>query len=346
MKYDLIDDLLPELRPSCWQSKFDLADAFLHWPMQAGDCDWFGVQHPVSQEYFRYRFVVFGSSQSPAVQQAWATVIKELVNKHGLKYCDGTSPESDCTRFKCTAAMLDDFHCMHDASLSLQQASAQLHSVIRLLTQDLGVEIKASKTEGPAKSLCYTALLSHSVAQTVTATLERAQELAADLRNSLQVHCRGSAADRILLASLIGRCQFYAAVIPGSQSHLVQAYRARDAFCQEDVQFLPPKRQWAGVQVQVTLGLMADFAEWIKLLDTLPERPYFLSHHAGTSGFWKGLVLDTDADIDQSQMTTSGIPVFTTDASGPRGGGWFLNQRFSFLFPLEDQRRSSNWREI
>ncbi len=162
VKYDLIDDLLPELRPSCLQSKFDLADAFLHWPMQTRDSDCSGVQHSVSQAY--YRFVVSWNSQSPAVQQAWATVIKELVNKHGLKYCNRASPETEYTRFRCTAAMLDDFYCMHDASLSLQQGAARLHGVSRFSTQDLGLEITASKTEGPAQSLCYTGLLIHSVA--------------------------------------------------------------------------------------------------------------------------------------------------------------------------------------
>ncbi len=50
------------------------------------------------------------------------------------------------------------------------------------------------------------------------------------------------------------------------------------------------------------------------------------------------LVLDADAVIDQNRMSASGISVSTTDASGPRGGGWFLNQRSSFLFPLEDRQ--------
>lgn len=346
VQYDLLDDLLPELTPGCWQSKFDLADAFLHWPMHAGDCDWFGVQHPQTHEYFRYRFLVFGSSQSPSVQQAWARTIKSLVNKHGLKYCAPGSPAADYSLFKCTAAFLDDFHCRHDTSLSAAQAAEQSRSVLCFLGQDLGLEIKESKTEGPSKALCYTGLLIDSVLQTVTITAERAHDLAASLQGLLDEHSEGDPVDRVELASLIGRCQFCAGVIPGSQSHLVQASSARNAFVEPTVQYLSPKRQWRGVHVSVTHGLLTDFACWVDLLQTLPQRPYFLSHHPGTSGFWKGLLHDTDADIDASQVTVAGIPVFTTDASGPRGGGWFQHHRFSFLFSEEGRRRSSNWREL
>ena len=93
-------------------------------------------------------------------------------------------------------------------------------------------------------------------------------------------------------------------------------------------------------------GLLSDFACWVEILKTLPQRPYFLSHHPCTSGFWKGLVQDSDSEIDANHVTAAGIPVFTTDASGPRGGGRFMQHRFSFLFSEEDQRRSTNWREL
>lgn len=314
--------------------------------MHAGDCDWFGVTHPVTGEYYRYRFLVFGSSQSPFIQQQWAIVIKGLVNEHGLRYCSPESPESDAASFICTAALLDDFHCCHSSALSFAQAQAQLRSVLRFLRDDLGLEIKSSKTEGPSKSLCYTGLLIHSEHQIVTITAQRAAELQADLSTFLQAFAEGSLVSRVELASLIGRCQFCAAVIPGAQSHLLQAYKARDNFANGQVASWPMRRQWRGVQVVVAKGLLQDLQAWVELLQELPQRPFFLSHHPGTSGFWKGLVSDTDPDIDCRLITSVGIPVFTTDASGPRGGAWYLSSRLSFRFNEIDCKRSSNWREL
>ena len=131
--------------------------------------------------------------------------------------------------------------------------------MLRFLGQDLGLEIKDSETEGRAKSLCVTGLLINCVLQIVTVTPKRAGELEGDLKSFLDKHSERYQVDRVELASLIGRWQFCAGVIPGSQSHLIQAYRARDASAEDNIQYLPPKRQWRGVPVVVSPGLLSDF---------------------------------------------------------------------------------------
>jgi hypothetical protein len=92
---DGLERLLAEAPKDSWLSKFDMADAFFHWPVDQTDCDLIGIQHPGTGQFFRYRFFPFGTSQAPAIQQRWAREIQRVLNTQGLKYCDPSSPEAD-----------------------------------------------------------------------------------------------------------------------------------------------------------------------------------------------------------------------------------------------------------
>jgi hypothetical protein len=109
-RYDMLDDVLPLLKPNDWLSKLYFGDAFFHWACRQPDCDLQGLRCPDTGEYFRCRFTYFGGSQAPAVQQSWTNTIKKLVNTHGLKYCDPADACSDYSTFSMVGGFVDD--CM------------------------------------------------------------------------------------------------------------------------------------------------------------------------------------------------------------------------------------------
>ena len=67
-------------------------------------------------------------SQAPSIRQRWATIIKSLVNQHGLKY----AARQDYSQM--TSAFLDDFHARHGCPMHV--AEDQKQSVLRFLTED------------------------------------------------------------------------------------------------------------------------------------------------------------------------------------------------------------------
>ena len=86
VKYDMLGDALAKLTPGCLMSTFDKTDAFLHWPYDQEHAELMGYAD-INKEYFRYRYMAFGVSQSPYFQQKWGLELKRIVNEHGLKYC-------------------------------------------------------------------------------------------------------------------------------------------------------------------------------------------------------------------------------------------------------------------
>ena len=98
----------------------------------------------------------------------------------------------------------------------------------------------------------------------------------------------------------------------------------------------------------VTPGLTADLQAWKQILANCSGRPYLrsISHHSRTSGFWHGLISESDAALDAASLTSDGVLVFTTDASGPRGGASWCDLRLTFAYTQAESARGSNWREL
>jgi hypothetical protein len=121
-KLDSLEDFLAEIPRNGWLSKFDMADAFFHWPVDQSHSDLLGIQHPITRQYYRYRYFPFGTSQAPSIQQRWGNEIKRIINLHGLKYCTPGTPESNYNLFRVTSVYLDDFGLWHCPSLTKDQA--------------------------------------------------------------------------------------------------------------------------------------------------------------------------------------------------------------------------------
>ena len=349
-RYDMLSDALPLISPNDWLSKLDFADAFFHWAYKQADCDMLGVKCPDTDEYYRFRFTFFGSKQAPAVQQAWTHTLKTLVNTHGLKYCEVGSPEADYSKFSMVGGFVDDCVQRHSNSLTQAQALSQFQSVVRFLCEDLGVEVKRSKDILPCTAVDYTGIMIDTVEQTAYVTEERRLKYRQNTLDFLEKYKPGDQVSRRELASVIGKLQWAAQVIAGGQLKLTRCYWCRDLFCDSLLaQHGTAKQRWGkSVTVTFTPEACEDLKWWVDTLASDVKTKIYLSRHPLTSGFWKGLVREDDALLDRTSETEEGIIVFTTDASGFGGGGWWKNERLHKFYTIEEgpKYRSSNWREM
>ena len=349
-RYDMLDDALPHLSPHDWLSKLDFADAFFHWAYKQADCDLLGVRCPESGKFYRFRFTFFGSKQAPAVQQGWTHTLKRLVNTHGLKYCEKGSPEADYTRFSMVGGFVDDCVQRHCRTLSKEQADRQFESVVRFLAEDLGVEVKRKKDVYPCTCVDYTGIMIDTEKQIAFLADDRRNKYRDAVAEFLSSHKAGDKVNRREIASIIGRLQWAAQIVRGGQLKLTRCYWCRDLFCDVSLAATGSTKEKWGKHVEVTLTEEAceDLAWWVDVLAQRSATEIYLSRHPTTSGFWKGLVREDDAILDRTSETEEGIIVFTTDASGYGGGGWWKHERLHKAYTVDEgpQFRSSNWREM
>jgi hypothetical protein len=345
---DDIDAVVPHLRRGDWLSKLDIADAFYCWPLAAEDCDFMGVRHPRTGQAYRFRFCAMGSRQSPAVQQAWALALKDMLNLEGLHYCDSLAPEGAPTSFRALGGFLDDFLLGHAAHLTEWEAALQFLSAL-LRLEDYGIPIKWSKNAWPATAQEYTGLLIDTLAGTLSLTAARRARLQATLRALLPLQAQLPA--RLLrgdLAAATGKLQFACFVVLDGQAHLPQLYTSRDC--------LPGWTQAASLRtawqpdVVCTLSCAAgEELEWwlLRLAQPCTRRLFWESEHEGC--LWSAAHLPrlpSDAALDHF---TGPFEVVTSDASGLGGGAWWGHERLHHTFTAEERAgefSSSNMREL
>ena len=342
VRYDMLEDAIRGMTPRCRLSSFDLTDAFLNWPYLQSHSELFGYRD-TRGDYFRYRFLGFGGAQSPAVQQRWALIIKDLLNRVGLRYCSGRA--ADYSGFAVVMGYMDDFACVHAEWLTPAEADEQFASVLRVL-EDLGLEDKPSKRSPPAMSLEILGFLVDTAEQTVTVTERRCAQLV----DEISVFLSSADADvgRREMASLVGKLQWVAQILQGGQLHLRRAYRARDDFVEPPGESM--RERWGrGVRVWRTAGLLSDLRWWRRELPRLRGRKLFLANMTVANGFWRGALGETDELLDaRDGVSHEDVEVITTDASGYGAGGWWRRRRAAWYLAreLRAPRKSSNYREL
>ena len=186
--YDMLEDVLATTVPRAWMSGFDLKDAFYHHATHVLDADFWGVQDPLTHDFWRYRFLPFGSKQAPAVQQHWANVIRKILQSRGLDYCEAGSAAASYDGFLVNGVFLDDFHCQHHPALSREDATAQYDSVLRVLS-DMGVGLSVSKCTPPALRKEYIGYIIDTEQETVEFSEGRQSKLRAMVDELLR-ECR------------------------------------------------------------------------------------------------------------------------------------------------------------
>mmetsp|Transcript_35206 Transcript_35206/g.86368 ORF Transcript_35206/g.86368 Transcript_35206/m.86368 type:complete len:1038 (-) Transcript_35206:366-3479(-) len=339
--------------PECYISKIDLADAFFVRPVDATQCDFLGIKHEKTGEYYRYRFMPFGVASSPWSMQRLAVEIKRVINEQGLKHVapflstGEVNPAADYTGFRCAAAYLDDFAFIHPPWLSEEQAKEQFNSVLKVYAEFGKDVVRREKCDPPARRQEFLGITLDSSTQQATVSDERAAKLIEEI-SEFKKKIPGRVS-RKAVASMAGKIQFVAPYIRDGQASLAPLYQARDAFVNPS-DATDQRRAWKdSTLVEVGAKALAALDCITEALRAPEGRKVYLSDTGLNSSFWlSSQVTAPDDVIDANGVTEHGIDVITTDASGYAGGAWFLNERFRYDFEESDAspNSSSNWREL
>ena len=165
------------------------------------------------------------------------------------------------------------------------------------------------------------------------------------VKEFLETHAAGGHVSRRELASVIGKLQWAAQVVPGGQLKLTRCYWSRYLFCDTKLAHVhSAKEKWGkGVDVVFTSKAREDLQWWLHVLDKPTNTKIYLSRHPLTSGFWKGLIREDDLTLDRQSETEEGIIVFTTDAAS----GYALRWRCVVEEPPHLQSLlSAGWSEV
>ena len=190
-RYSCVDDAVEASSPGCWYGKLDLSNCFLSFPL-----------HPSVRKYFCFRFegelyqftsMPFGLSTAPRVCTQLLSVIQFALAEQGIH----------------DIRYLDDFFLIAQSEKDMTRDLLSAQSVIR----QFGLVVNPDKTEGPAQRLSFLGVQLDSIAQTVSCTPERVEELTTLLRSLL----RQRVITRRHTASLIGKLSFAAQVLPGAR---------------------------------------------------------------------------------------------------------------------------------
>jgi len=348
----LADVVKPHTR-DCYMSGLDLKDAFLLWPRAQHCCDLLGIQGPPQRaEYFRYRFSAMGVSDSAAIQSKWALILQRMLNDCALgpvlRRQREAAPDRLSTAEACVAGFyVDDAHDVHSSEYTTEEAGEQFKALVDFL-ELYGVEDSPSKRESPKCVKDFIGFEVDSAAMMVRVQPKRRELYRAAVEDFLASHA--TVVPRRELASLLGKLQFCAPVARQLPVLLAPLYRAcsdlsllvGDLSKQWGRDVLVPFRAAAREALVQVAALLADASACERRIYSEPSLPLRYS------GFWSGDVPDSFDDLLDTSFTSTGIPVYTGDASGDGGGAHHRHYRMAWKYdesqcaPFE----SSNFREL
>ena len=190
-RYSSVDDAVEASFPGGWYGKLDLSNYFVSFPL-----------HPSVRKHFCFRFegvlyqftaMPFGLSTAPRVCTQLLSVIQFALAEQGIT----------------DIRYLDDFFLIAKLEKDMARDLRIAQSVIR----PFGLVVNPDKTDGPAQQLSFLGVQLDSVAQTVSCTPERVEELTTLLRSFL----RQRVITRAHTASLIGKLSFATQLLPGAR---------------------------------------------------------------------------------------------------------------------------------
>jgi hypothetical protein len=183
-----MDDLrvvLPAIEKDCYLSGLDMSDAFCNWCYTQTDSDCWGVQNPLTGEFDRYRVLTFGSSQSPPVQQRWATLLKQKAEEWGVTFLLTSGAKGSPAQV--AGAFLDDFIIIHKAHLTQAEANEQFFAIVQFFMK-LGCDLVPAKLELPAKKKEYIGYEINTEDCTVGFTAKRRAKLVQSIDEFTEEH--------------------------------------------------------------------------------------------------------------------------------------------------------------
>lgn len=190
--YSTVCEAAEQSTPNCWYGKLDLSNCFLSFPL-----------HPDALPHFIFRFdeklyqftrMPFGLSTAPRICTLLLSVVAYRLSRE---------------QFFRLIRYLDDF-------LFITRSRAEMERCLHFAQQvfsDFGLVVNQEKTEGPAQRLSFLGILLDSINQTLSCTPERVAELTALLATATS----SPKISLSSLATLIGKLQFAASVLPGAR---------------------------------------------------------------------------------------------------------------------------------
>ena len=278
-RYSCVDDAVEASSPGCWYGKLDLSNCFLSFPL-----------HPSVRKYFCFRFegelyqftsMPFGLSTAPRVCTQLLSVIQFALAEQGIH----------------DIRYLDDFFLIAQSEKDMTRDLLLAQSVIR----QFGLVVNPDKTEGPAQRLSFLGVQLDSVAQTVSCTPERVEELTTLLRSLL----RQRVITRRHTASLIGKLSFAAQVLPGARPFMRRML--------DTLQQCKSRRHSAPVRIDP--GFRDDVRFWVQQLHLWNGRqqwrasrasPFVFATDASLSGF--GFYLESTPTLPGSTVDSAAWP--------------------------------------
>ena len=193
--YSTVQQAAEQSMPNCWYGKLDLSNCFLSFPL-----------HPDVWPHFIFRFegalyqfrrMPFGLSSAPRICTLLLSVVAYRLSRED---------------FFRLIRYLDDFLFIASSQAEMAQCLPRAQQIF----SDFGLVVNTDKTEGPAQQLSFLGILLDSVNQTLACTPERVKELTSLLASAASSPQISLSA----LASLIGKLQFAASVLPGARPFL------------------------------------------------------------------------------------------------------------------------------
>ena len=344
---DDVATVMKFLRRGMLGAKFDLADAFHCWFVLTRSCDYLGLRHPTTGQFFRYRVLPFGHSQAPAFQQAWARAVQDILRTEGLQFCAPGSPAADYGNLRLAGAYLDDFLVTLLGMLGWQACFAFYSCLLTLA--HYGIPVRHIKNEWPASVVEYTGFSLDLSAGVLWVAAERRERYARELE-LLARGGPGSVVSRVELASVVGRLQWVVSgALPEGQAHLVECYRARDSLLRPDLRLAASEAWRPDVLVRLSADAAAELEWWRQRL-TLPCRRRFFYEGCEQGLLWGREALPLlpadDVLFDEDRF----FETVTTDASGWAGGAWWRHRSLHYSYTATQLAGrfggSSNLREL
>jgi len=176
---------------------------------------------------------------------------------------------------------VDDCMNRHDRALTKTDADSQFDSVVRFLTEDLGVEVKRTTDVYPSVVNDYTGIVLETARQVAYIDEKRIIKYSTKVADFLATHKAGDRVNRREFSSILGKLQWAAQVITGSQLHLTKSYWCRDMLVDLALaQSGSVKQQWGKrVEILLTDEAILDLKWWVEPLSSENATKLYLSQH-------------------------------------------------------------------
>lgn len=321
MKLPTLSTILARATPNCYQAKHDLADAFLSIPVRPEHCDVLGIRHPVTGDFYRYRFLCFGLTCAPFIFQSFMEATREVLTARGVSPC---------------IPYVDDWWLCAKDELSCKQQNAMFEEVIDLI----GFRRALHKRVGPAQRIDWCGLDVCTSTRTVGLTSKKWAK-ARSLLDEALTHVEASGTLSVTLKfghSLSGYLTHVAFVVLGGTTCLRNLWTEIGATQVQLSWAKVAKRQANDTVVVLSSNVVADLRWWRNALDKEPRRPLYVLDGK--------LVLWSSAVVPNPLAPPAFCRVITMDASSVGWGFWYGNGRWSGLWTEAQSHCSSNWREL